>query len=101
MYLVRLFLPLQDNDRQPFPPGFYRRIEDELATRFGGVTAHLDVAASGRWRDGGENHDDAIVIFEVVLTDADRAWWAAYRESLALKFRQKSILVTLQQIEIL
>lgn len=101
MHLVRLFLPLQDNAGQAFPPGHYRDIEQDLAKRFGGVTAHLEAPASGRWRDGGESHDDEIVIFEVVVQEADRGWWKTYREQLEYKFRQKSILVTLQQIEIL
>jgi hypothetical protein len=101
MHLVRLFLPLQDNVGQAFPPGHYREIEQDLAGRFGGVTAHLEAPASGRWRDGGENHDDEIVIFEIVVPDADRSWWSSYRGQLEERFRQKRVLVTLQQIEIL
>lgn len=101
MQLVRLFLPLQDNDGQAFPPGHYRDIEQDLAQRFGGVTAHLEAPASGRWRDGGESHDDEIVIFEVVVPDADRSWWTSYRKQLEGKFRQKRILVTIQPIDIL
>ncbi len=92
---------MQDNAGQAFPPAHYRDIEQDLASRFGGVTAHLESPASGRWRDGGQSHDDEIVIFEVIVPDADRAWWKSYRERLEGRFRQKRILVMLQQIEIL
>ena len=99
MRLARFYLPLQENAGNPFPAQMFRAVEGELSARFGGVTAHLQSPASGIWRDGGEVHADDVVIFEVLVRDWDRGWWTAYRDRLARMFRQKSILILLQQVE--
>ena len=76
-------------------------METLLSERFGGVTAHMEAPASGLWHEGGTTHADEIVIFEVILKSADRAWWSAYRQQLEVQFRQKSVMVFLQDIEVL
>jgi hypothetical protein len=100
MRLVRFYLPLRDNSGDPFPSHMFRSVEAELSSRFGGVTAHLQSPASGLWRDGGEVHADDVVIFEVLAKKEDLDWWTAYRGRLASDFRQKSILMMLQQVEV-
>lgn len=101
MYLARFYLPLHDNDGQAFPSLMFRVVEAELSRRFGGVTAHLQSPASGLWRDGGTTHVDDVVIFEVILDEADRSWWSAYRARLERDFRQKRILLMLQPADVL
>jgi hypothetical protein len=44
---------------------------------------------------------DQGVIFEVIIDEADRAWWGAYRERLERDFRQKRILLTMQPVEVI
>lgn len=100
MRLVRFYLPLRDNAGEPFPSHMFRAVETELSSRFGGVTAHLQSPASGLWRDGGEWHADDVVIFEVLSPAQDRAWWSDYRAQLARVFRQKSILMLLQDVDV-
>lgn len=100
MRLARFYLPLRDNSGEPFPSHMFRSVEAALSARFGGVTAHLQSPASGLWRDGGEIHADDVVIFEVLSRKDDRAWWTAYREELARTFRQKSILMMLQEVDV-
>lgn len=103
MRLVRFYLPLRDNAGEPFPSHMFRSVEAELSARFGGVTAHLQSPASGLWRDGGhggEVHADEVVIFEVLSKAEDRDWFVAYRERLAEDFRQKSILMMLQPVDV-
>jgi hypothetical protein len=100
MRLVRFYLPLHDNDGETFPATMFRAIEAELSGRFGGVTAHLLSPASGLWRHGGEMHADDVVIFEVLSAETERDWWASYRDRLARDFRQKSILMLLQPVEV-
>lgn len=78
----------------------FRAVVAELSSRFGGVTAHLQSPASGLWRDGGELHADDVVIFEVLSEAEDRDWWIAFRERLARDFRQKSVLLLLQPVEV-
>ena len=100
MRLARFYLPLRDNGGEPFPAHMFRDVEAELSRRFGGVTAHLQSPASGLWSHGGEVHADDVVIFEVLAEAEDRDWWAAYRDRLAHDFRQKSILMLLQPVEV-
>jgi len=100
MRLVRFYLPLHDNSGEPFASHMFRAVEAELSRRFGGVTAHLESPASGLWRDGGELHADDVVIFEVLDGGEDRAWWSTYRDRLARDFRQKSILMLLQSVDV-
>ena len=101
MYLARVYLPLRDNESHPFPSRMFRAVEEELSQRYGGVTAHLEAPASGMWRDKGETHADQVVIFEVILDEPDRGWWIGYRTRLERDFRQKSILITLQPVEVI
>jgi len=101
MYLARFYLPVRDNEGKPFPSLMFRVVEAELSRRYGGVTAHLEAPASGMWRDKGETHADQVVIFEVILDEPDRGWWIGYRARLERDFRQKSILITLQPVEVI
>ena len=101
MHLVRFYLPLRDNTGEAFPSQMLADVSAELSGRFGGVTAHLLSPASGLWRDGGDVHADDVVIFEVFTQKADRGWWTSYRERLARDFRQKSILMLLQPVEVI
>ena len=39
MNLIQLLLPLYDNNKEPFTPEEFDRVRDELAKRFGGITA--------------------------------------------------------------
>jgi hypothetical protein len=101
MYMARFYLPLCDNAGEAFPPRMFRIVEAELFRRFGGVTAHLQAPASGLWREQGKTHVDEVVIFEVILDKADRAWWSSYRERLEHDFRQKRILLVLVPLEVI
>lgn len=101
MYLARFYLPLRDNEGEPFPSLMFRVVEAELSRRFGGVTAHLESPASGLWREKGTTHVDEVVIFEVIVEEMDRSWWTSYRERLERDFRQKRILLMLQPVEVM
>ena len=101
MYLARFYLPLRDNAGEAFPSLMFRMVEAELSRRFGGVTAHLESPASGLWRENGTTHADEVVIFEVILGEADRTWWSSYRERLERDFRQKRILLMLLPVEVI
>lgn len=101
MQLVRFYLPLSDNAGVAFPRHMYDAIEAELSQRFGGVTAHLESPASGRWQHGGATHADDVVIFEVLLAEVDHAWWRQYRTRLERDFAQTRVLVMTQAVDIL
>ena len=94
MHLVRLLLPLYDNEGQRFPPKLLDGVFDELTHRFGGVTAYQRSPAEGAWKPPGERvvHDD-VVLFEVTVETLDRQWWAAYRRTLEERFQQDKLLI--------
>jgi hypothetical protein len=100
MHLVQLLLPLYDNEQQPFRAADFDRVRDELAARFGGVTAYRRSPAEGLWKDDeGEPVRDRVVIFEVMCERLDRDWWAAYRARLARRFRQEELVVRATEFE--
>jgi hypothetical protein len=93
MYLVEILLPLYDNEGRAFGAGEFDRVRDELAARFGGVTAFRRAPAEGVWAEDGELSRDRVVIFEVMAEALERQWWAAYRRELEARFRQEKLVV--------
>lgn len=94
MYLVRILLPMFDNEGLAFEPDDYVQLRSELADRFGGVTAYMRAPARGVWKDdSGETTRDDIVIFEVMCEELDRDWWTGFRKDLERRFRQESVIV--------
>ncbi|WP_334190458.1 hypothetical protein [Noviherbaspirillum sp.] len=102
MYLIQLFLPLYDNEKQAFPKAHFLSVRDELVERFGGLTVHTRAPAKGLWQDHEQDTvQDDLVIHEVMSDTLDEAWWRGYRQSLEKRFRQDTILVRAQSISIL
>jgi len=92
MYLIEILLPLYDNEGRPFASAEFDRVRNELANRFGGVTAFRRAPAEGVWKEtGGEMSRDRIVIFEVMSEDLDRAWWSDFRRALERRFAQDEV----------
>jgi hypothetical protein len=94
-HLVQIVLPLRDNGGRAFTNDAHGATRRELVDRFGGVTAYQRAPALGLWKDeDGEVARDEVVVFEVLVEDAlDRGWWAAYRETLRVRFAQEALLV--------
>jgi len=99
VHLVELLLPLYDNEGRSFGAAEFDRVRDELAGRFGGVTAFRRSPAEGVWREGGEESRDRVVVFQVMADRLDRAWWRAYREELEGRFRQEKLVVRATEFE--
>jgi hypothetical protein len=99
MHLVQLLLPLKDQDGKPFPRSQYRKIREVLTERFGGLTAYTRAPAEGLWDEGDQVWIDDIVVYEVMVPDLDRPWWAAYRAGLEEAFDQEELVVRAQVIE--
>ena len=102
MHLVRMLLPLYDNDGQRLPVQLLDQVFDELAQKFGGVTAYQRSPADGAWKPRGDHgvHDD-VVLFEVMVTALEREWWASYRHTLEQRFRQDKLLLLALAVEAL
>lgn len=101
MHLVQLLLPVADNAGQRFPASLYEDVASDLTERFGGVTAYTRSPAQGRWQSGTSQHHDDVLVVEVMVDQLDPAWWSAFRERLATTFRQKSLVVRAQDIQLL
>ncbi|HEX8458654.1 MAG TPA: hypothetical protein VF656_15265 [Pyrinomonadaceae bacterium] len=99
MYLIQLLLPLYTNESETFAQEVYDRVRDELAKKFGGVTAFRSSPAEGIWKEGGRTSRDAIIIFEVMADELERDWWTNYRRELEARFRQERMIVRASKIE--
>ena len=102
MHLIQILLPTHDNDREPFTRDDYRSVRQELTERFGGLTVYTRAPAEGLWRlDDNNTSRDDIVIFEVMASELDPAWWRDYRHDLEKRFRQEVIVIRSQQTRLL
>jgi hypothetical protein len=101
MHLVQLLLPLYDNEGKPFGEASFGKVRQELAERFGGLTAYTRAPAQGLWKDAGATKRDDIVVFEVMVKDLDVAWWRAYRAVLEKAFRQDEIVIRVQPVSLI
>ena len=101
MKLIQIFLPLYDNSGKRFPARHYSVERDALVERFGGMTAYMRSPAHGLWRDGGRTQRDDMVILEVMVRRVDRKWWSHYRHLLQKRFRQKELLVRVQEVKVI
>ena len=100
MHLIQLLLPLYDNEGKTFPSAMFREIRTRLTERFGGLTAYTRAPAEGLWKEGGgEPKRDEVVVYEVMVDDLDRAWWAAFRAELEIRFAQQELVVRAQRFE--
>jgi len=100
VHLVQILLPLYDNAGAALPRTLYEQVREELAGRFGGLTAFTRAPAEGQWRDEGETKRDDIVVFEVMVESLDAGWWGAYRRELEERFRQEEIVIRAQDIQL-
>ncbi len=102
MHLVQILLPVYDNQQNPQPHDEFRRVRGELTERFGGLTVYTRAPAEGMWKLN-DNHTtrDDIVIFEVMASQLDTAWWREYRHDLEARFRQDVIVIRAQQTRLL
>jgi len=99
MFLVEILLPVYDNEGRAFGAAEFNRVRDELAARFGGVTAFRRAPGEGVWAEGGEVSRDLVVVFEVMAGALERGWWAGYRRELEARFRQEKVVVRATQFE--
>lgn len=102
MYLTQLLLPLYDNDGQALPKALFDDVRNELMEQFGGLTAYARAPANGLWQENDNRAvRDDLVIYEVMASELDRAWWANYRASLEARFRQEQLLIRAHPVEVL
>ncbi len=102
MHLVQVLLPLYDNAGQQLPGSLHQAVRDELAERFGGLTAYSRAPAVGLWRSSQtQTHRDDIVVYEVMTSELDADWWSRYRQELEGRFRQQQVVVRAHSMRLL
>ncbi len=102
MHLIQIFLPVYDNDGVPLPRERFEQTRGEIVDRFGGITAYSRAPASGLWQEhGGATVRDDLVVYEVMTDEIDEVWWRGYRRLLEQRFRQETILIRAQRIQLL
>ena len=102
-YLVEIFLPLFDRNGKRFPKRLHRAVRVKLVEQFGGMTAHLRAPVVGLWKvsERCSTERDDLIIYEVITSRIDRAWWSDYRRQLERDFRQRELLIRAHAIRIL
>jgi hypothetical protein len=99
MRLVRLLLPLYDNEGQKLLQALYGQVRQELVERFGGLTACERAPVSGLWEDEGTTVRDDLVSFEVMVEGLNGAWWAEYRADLGRRFQPEELIIRAQVMQ--
>ena len=100
MHLVQVLLPVYDNQGQHLAAELHHAVRDELAERFGGLTAYTRAPAEGLWKESAaQTSRDDIVVYEVMVEHLDREWWGRFRADLERRFAQQELVVRAQAIE--
>jgi hypothetical protein len=74
-------------------------LAQELASRFGGVTAFIRAPAKGLFEQNGQQVEDDIVVFEIMADVLEREWRSALRVRLEDDFHQDEIVIRASAIE--
>lgn len=101
---IDIYLPLDFNDGRPIPESKFIALQQELLTRFGGVTSvQRQFPLQGMWRAKGKVYQDRVVIFTVMdFQSKSQFECLRYLEQLKTrlkkKFDQLEILITLLEL---
>ena len=91
MWLIQILLPLFDNSGRRIPAAQFQKVKKELTDRFQGLTAFSRSVAEGFWGVGKAKHRDDIIVYEVMTSSQEKAWWKKYRIALEKRFRHTVI----------
>lgn len=101
---IDLYLPLDYNDGQPISPSKYVAVQEELLSRFGGVTSvQRQFPLQGIWQSGAELYHDRVVIFTVMDFRTETQlqclrYLERLKSRLKRKFDQLEILITVSEL---
>jgi hypothetical protein len=100
VYLVQILLPVLDQQGAEYDKQLYRDLARDLTNRFGGFTAYTQSPATGYLEDGpGRVVREPIVVYEVMVENLERTWWAALRERLEIEFAQGDLIVRSHEVQ--
>jgi inorganic pyrophosphatase len=91
--LIQLFLPCYNKDGKPFSQTLYHSVSKHLTEKFKGLTAYVQSPTEGYWKTGHQVIKDQLMVYEVMATTIDVAYWQQYKKELQNKFKQQEIVV--------
>ena len=97
-----IFIPLFDNEGNPFKSALYQNLQVRLLEYFNGLT-YFPQPNEGFWRVGDTTYRDEIVVYRV-LTEKPRAarrYLSVLKEDLKRIFRQEEILIVQRNVRTL
>ena len=101
---IEVYRPLDYNDGRPIPEAKYLTLQQELLSRFGGVTSvQRQFPLQGVWRDATDVYHDRVVVFSVMdFGSGTQLECLRYLEKLKArlkkKFEQLEILITVSEL---
>ena len=101
MMCIQILLPVLDKRGHPRAYRLFEDVQNELTTKFGGVTAFINTTAQGRWTNNRRTVHDDIVVIEVMVKRINRAWWHRYKLSLEERFEQETIVIRALAMQLL
>ena len=98
-----LYLPLRDNNRQPFPGTLLDSVEQRLMARFGGLTMQQrGFPLRGIWQESARVYVDEIIIMSVLdfRPQGSARFISQLKKALLHEFDQLEILITEQFLRV-
>lgn len=101
---IDIYVPLDYNDGQPVPESKYISLQQELLSRFGGVTSvQRQFPLQGVWQSGSEIYHDRVVVFSAMdFGSATQLECLRYLGRLKIrlkkKFDQLELLITVAEL---
>lgn len=101
---VDIYLPLEYNDGRPVPDSKFLSLQQELLSRFGGVTTmQRQFPLQGIWQSHAHTYYDRVVVLSVMdFREANQLDSLRYLEKLKgrlkRKFEQLEILITVAEL---
>jgi hypothetical protein len=101
---IDIYLPLDYNDGRTIPETRFVSLQEELLSRFGGVTSvQRQFPLQGLWRSGAKVYQDRVVVFTVMDFRTENQFESLrYLERLKARLKKKldqlEILITVQEL---
>ncbi|HZU37335.1 MAG TPA: hypothetical protein VFA18_15535 [Gemmataceae bacterium] len=101
---IEIYLPLDYNDGRPIPESKYISLQQELLTRFGGVTSvQRQFPLQGMWQSGTDVFQDRVVVFSVMDFRHERQleclrYLERLKSRLKKRLNQLEILITVAEL---
>jgi hypothetical protein len=102
-WLVQILLPMYNAEGKVFEKDLYDEVRAELMDRFEGLTAYVRSPATGLWKSEEKRQTvrDDVLLYEVVTSTFDAAWWKSYSKELGQRFQQETIMIRASQVLLL